>query len=71
MEKLGKNQKKLEGVTLKHIHHSLVVQWLRLHTPNGGSLGSIPDQGTKSTKDPACWEKKKIPHATTKTQPNK
>ena len=27
---------------------SLVVQWLRLPTPNGGCLGSIPGQGTIS-----------------------
>ena len=27
---------------------SLVVQWLRLHTPNAGGPGSIPDQGTRS-----------------------
>ena len=27
---------------------SLVVQWLRLHTPNAGSLGSISGQGTTS-----------------------
>ena len=45
---------------------SLVVQWLRLHAPNAGGLGSIPGQGTRfhmhaatksshaSTKDPAC-----------------
>ena len=26
---------------------SLVVQWLRLHAPNAGGLGSIPGQGTK------------------------
>ena len=26
---------------------SLVVQWLRLHTPNAGGLGSIPGLGTK------------------------
>ena len=26
---------------------SLVVQWLRLHTPNAGGLGSIPGQGTR------------------------
>ena len=25
-----------------------VVQWLRLHTPNAGSLGSILGQGTRS-----------------------
>ena len=27
---------------------SLVVQWLRLHAPNAGGPGSIPDQGTRS-----------------------
>ena len=27
---------------------SLVVQWLRLHVPNSGGLGSIPGQGTRS-----------------------
>ena len=26
---------------------SLVVQWLRLHTPNTGDLGSIPGQGAR------------------------
>ena len=25
-----------------------MVQWLRLHAPNGGSPGSIPDQRTRS-----------------------
>ena len=29
-------------------HPSIVVQWLRLYTPNGGGLGSIPGQGTRS-----------------------
>ena len=38
---------------LKHIRReqtgtSLVVQWLRLHAPNAGALGSIPDQGTSA-----------------------
>ena len=44
---------------------SLVVQGLRLHTPNGGGLGLIPGQGTRShtpqlktpsatTNDTAC-----------------
>ena len=45
---------------------SLVAQWLRLHTPNAGGLGSIPGQGARShmhaatksshaaTKEPAC-----------------
>ena len=27
---------------------SLVVQWLRFHTPNAGAPGSIPGQGTRS-----------------------
>ena len=27
---------------------SLVVQWLRLRTPNSGGPGSIPGQGTRS-----------------------
>ena len=27
---------------------SLVIQWLRLHTPNAGGLDSIPFQGTRS-----------------------
>ena len=27
---------------------SLVVQWLRLSTPNAGGLGLIPGQGTRS-----------------------
>ena len=39
---------------------SLVVQWLRLHTPNSGGLGSIPSQKTKSH-----MPQLKIPHATT------
>ena len=29
---------------------SLVIQWLRLCTPNTGGLGSIPGQGTRSHK---------------------
>ena len=31
-----------------HCVTSLVVQWLRLRTPNARDLGSIPDQGTRS-----------------------
>ena len=26
---------------------SLVIQWLRLYTPNAGGMGLIPDQGTE------------------------
>ena len=38
---------------------SLMVQWLRLHAPNAGGLGSIPGPGTRShmhatTKEPTC-----------------
>ena len=32
----------------KQCRTSLVVQWLRLHSPNAGGPGSIPDQGTRS-----------------------
>ena len=48
---------------------SLVVQWLRLHTPKAGGLGSAPGLGTRS-----CMPQRrvhtpqlKIPRATTKT----
>ena len=27
---------------------SLVIQWLKLHDPRAGGLGSIPGQGTRS-----------------------
>ena len=27
---------------------SLVVQWVRLHAPSAGGLGSMPGQGTRS-----------------------
>ena len=38
---------------------SLVVQWLRLHTPSAGGRGLIPGRGTRShmhaaTKKPTC-----------------
>ena len=41
---------------------SLVVQWLRVHAPNVGGVGSIPSQRSRShmrqlnqkKKDPAC-----------------
>ena len=37
----------------------VVVQWLRLHTPNTGGTGSIPDQGTKIPHAMQCSQKKK------------
>ena len=42
---------------------SLVVQWLRLHAPNAGSLGSIPGWGTRSH-----MPQLKILHEATNTQ---
>ena len=60
----------LSDESLKHSDHqklmsgtSLVVQWLRLCTPNAGNLGLIPGWGTMS-----LTPQLKIPHATTKTQ---
>ena len=43
----------------------LVVQWLRLHSPNAGALGSIPPQRTRSHMPQL---RLKILHAATKTQ---
>ena len=52
------NQLKKKQLTLGT---SLVVQWLRLHAPNAGGLGSIPGQGTGShmpqLKDPEYHNK--------------
>ena len=47
---------------------SLVVQWLRLHDPNAGGLGSIPGQGTRSRvlQLRRCMPQLKIPRVTTK-----
>ena len=50
---------------------SLVVQWVRLHTPNAGGLGSVSGQGASShmhaaTKSPHVATK--IPRAATKTR---
>ena len=47
---------------------SLVVQWLRLHAPNAGGPGSIPDQGTRSHMPQlrVLMPQLKIPHAATK-----
>ena len=52
---------------------SLVVQWLKLHTPITENPGSVPGEGSRSympqLKDPSCSKKKlKIPHAAAKTQ---
>ncbi|TEA29726.1 hypothetical protein DBR06_SOUSAS510336, partial [Sousa chinensis] len=47
---------------------SLVVQWLRVHTPNAGGSGSIPGQGTRShmLQLKVRMPQLKIPHTTTK-----
>ena len=49
---------------------SLVVQWLRLHVPNAGGPGSIPDQGTQSfmLQLRVCVPQLKLPHAATQAQ---
>ena len=54
--------KSLSIITL-NVGNSLVVQWVRLCTPNAGSLGLIPGQGTISCMHAAT----KSPHATTKS----
>ena len=38
---------------------SLVVQWLRLHAPNAGGMGSIPGLGTKILRAPRHSKEKK------------
>ena len=38
---------------------SLAVQWLKLHTSNAGSAGSIPGWGTKIPNATGCGQKKK------------
>ncbi|TEA40810.1 hypothetical protein DBR06_SOUSAS19710012, partial [Sousa chinensis] len=48
---------------------SLVVQWLRLCTPNAGDMDSTPGQGARShmPQRRICMPQLKIPRATTKT----
>ena len=48
---------RIKRVSLFKTHRvgtSVVVQWLRLHAPNAGGLGSIPGRGTGSQLDPTC-----------------
>ena len=60
MVKSIKNNKRM--IISKELYRtSLVVQWLRLHTHNAGSLGSSPGQGTRSH-----MPQLNIPHAATK-----
>ena len=44
----GKGKKKNKTPLMRRYGSSLMVQWLRLHTPNAGVLGLIPSQGTRS-----------------------
>ena len=39
---------------------SLAVQWLRLHAPTAGGVGSIPGWGTKILHALWCGKKKKV-----------
>ncbi|TEA23136.1 hypothetical protein DBR06_SOUSAS5410070, partial [Sousa chinensis] len=51
----------------------MVVQWLRLHAPNTGVLGSIPGQGTRSRMPQLrvlMPQLKKVLNATTKRSPH-
>ena len=41
-------EQKMSCFQSRSFRTSLGVQWLRLRTPSTGSLGSIPDQGTRS-----------------------
>ena len=50
------------------IKTSLGVQWLTLHTPDGGGPGSILGQGTRSHMPQSSHAKKKILCATIKTR---
>ena len=44
-----------------------MVQWLRLHAPNAGGLGSIPGQGANCIQQlRARLPQLKIPHMATK-----
>ena len=49
-----------------------MVQWFRLHTPNAGDLGLIPDQGTRShmLQLKISHDTTKILHAATETRCN-
>ena len=51
IDKLNETAQKVDSGT------SLVVQWLRCHTPNAGCVGFIPGWGTKILY--VTWPKKK------------
>ena len=41
-------EERLNNLAIRCTGTSLVVQWLRCHTPNARGLNSIPGQGTRS-----------------------
>ena len=47
-EETKDQRSKIICLKLSYSGTSLVVQWVRLHAPNAGGLGSIPGQGTRS-----------------------
>ena len=50
---LGRTMKERVWVHISNLYwDSLVVQWLRLHIPNAGGLGSVLGQGTSSHMPP-------------------
>ena len=55
-------EERLSNLAIRCTGTSLVVQWLRCHTPNAGGPESIPGLGTRSH-----MLQLKILHATTKT----
>ena len=58
---IGKTEpSKMVFIALKnYLRTSLGVQWLRLHTPNVGSEGSIPGLGNKISHAAQCGQNKK------------
>ena len=59
---IGKTEPiKMVFIALKnsYLRTSLGVQWLKLHTPNVGSEGSIPGLGNKISHAAQCRQNKK------------
>ena len=55
------------AVNVKHVETSLVIQWLRLHSPNTGGPGSIPGQRSKFYM-PQLKKKKSPPYGATNAE---
>ena len=43
-----------DGYLKHYVGTSLAIQWLRLHVPTVGGMGSIPGPGTKIPHAPVC-----------------